>query len=599
MTSDGLPHQVLRAQLMAAIDGAIGTVLNAWVPGERPGVWRHSGGQQQQRCLEHAAAAARAADGLCAELDRAAACAREGACAAAGAPVAREEGCDFTGTPSEGARDLAHELRDAIKAVLDAASALPAKPLAPAAARGDAKPLAPATAHRNAEAHVLLPAQQVAAEQRNEAPTMEREAGPATVNVNDSQREAGPTTAASRAAAVSKGEDGSNGVAPLLPPPPPVSKGEDGSNGVAPRYRTRGSGGGGGSSGVGANDDRLGTGEGRAGLRAGCCRRLPPAGAWLGGRLLLVAPSLLASAAHQPEATSASATSATEAFAALEDAEDLFRRELPSLSVHYVRHACMPDTTPRTAGGGGGHRAGGGGPRTIDFVREQLMHASGSLTAVLIRGSGSVYDDHGEAALLGALTLRRHAAGATRGHVNGDGGARDGSVGDGGDGGGGDGGDVGNGGDGIVESGVEVEETRERGKWEKREHEIRASPSKGHAAILTTAVEPAWQRRGLGTLLVRWVQQLATAEGLRCVLVAASPDAQAFWVRVGFVTPPPIEIPREWVQALESEFEHAHILCWLPQSPEDELQPAVRVAAAIESLISACNAASAKRQRIL
>jgi GNAT superfamily N-acetyltransferase len=227
------------------------------------------------------------------------------------------------------------------------------------------------------------------------------------------------------------------------------------------------------------------------------------------------------------------------------------------------------------------------------------MHANGSLTAVLIRGSGSVYDDHGEAALLGALTLRRHAAGATRGHVNGDGGARDGSVGDGGDGGGGDGGDVGNGGDGIVESGVEVEETRERGKWEKREHEIRASPSKGHAAILTTAVEPAWQRRGLGTLLVRWVQQLATAEGLRCVLVAASPDAQAFWVRVGFVTPPPIEIPREWVQALESEFEHAHILCWLPQSPEDELQPAVRVAAAIESLISACNTASAKRQRIL
>jgi len=579
MTSDGLPHQVLRAQLMAAIDGAIGTVLNAWVPGERPGVWRHSGGQQQQRCLEHAAAAARAADGLCAELDRAAACAREGACAAAGASVAREEGCDFTGTPSEGARDLAHELRDAIKAVLDAASALPAKPLAHAAARGDAKPLAPATAHRNAEAPVLLPAQQAAAEQRNEAPTMEREAGPATVNVNDSQREAGPATAASRAAAVSKGEDGSNGV--------------------APRYRTRGSGGGGGSSGVGANDDRLGTGEGRAGLRAGCCRRLPPAGAWLGGRLLLVAPSLLASTTHQPEATSASATSATEAFAALEDAEDLYRRELPSLSVHYVRHACMPDTTPRTAGGGGGHRAGGGGPRTIDFVREQLMHASGSLTAVLIRGSGSVYDDHGEAALLGALTLRRHAAGATRGHVNGDGGARDGSVGDGGDGGVGDGGDGGDGSDGIVESGVEVEETRERGKWEKREHEIRASPSKGHAAILTTAVEPAWQRRGLGTLLVRWVQQLATAEGLRCVLVAASPDAQAFWVRVGFVTPPPIEIPREWVQALESEFEHAHILCWLPQSPEDELQPAVRVAAAIESLISACNTASAKRQRIL
>ena len=399
----------------------------------------------------------------------------------------------------------------------------------------------------------------------------QREAGPATVNVNDSQREAGPATAASRAAAVSKGEDGSNGA--------------------APRYRTRGSGGGGGSNGVGANDDRLGTGEGRAGLRAGCCRRLPPAGAWLGGRLLLVAPSLLASAAHQPEATSASAT---EAFAALEDAEDLYRRELPSLSVHYVRHACMPDTTPRTAGGGGGQRAGGGGPRTIDFVREQLMHANGSLTAVLIRGSGSVYDDHGEAALLGALTLRRHAAGATRGHVTGDG-----SVGDGGDGGGGDGGDGGNGGDGIVESGVEVEETRERGKWEKREHEIRASPSKGHAAILTTAVEPAWQRRGLGTLLVRWVQQLATAEGLRCVLVAASPDAQAFWVRVGFVTPPPIEIPREWVQALEAEFEHAHILCWLPQSPEDELQPAVRVAAAIESLISACNAASAKRQRIL
>jgi hypothetical protein len=112
---------------------------------------------------------------------------------------------------------------------------------------------------------------------------------------------------------------------------------------------------------------------------------------------------------------------ATEAFAALEDAEDLYRRELPSLSVHYVRHACMPDTTPRTAGGGGGHRAGGGGPRTIDFVREQLMHANGSLTAVLIRGSGSVYDDHGEAALLGALTLRRHAAGATRGHVTGDG----------------------------------------------------------------------------------------------------------------------------------------------------------------------------------
>ena len=93
------------------------------------------------------------------------------------------------------------------------------------------------------------------------------------------------------------------------------------------------------------------------------------------------------------------------------------------------------------------------------------------------------------------------------------------------------------------------------------------------------------------------MQQLATAEGLRCVLVAASPDAQAFWIRVGFVTPPPSEIPRDWVQALEAEFEHAHILCWLP--PVDEPQPAVRVAAAIESLISACNTASAKRQRIL
>ena len=538
MTSDGLHHQVLRAQLMAAIDGAIGIVLNAWVPGERPGVWRHSGGQQQQRCLEHAAAAARAADGLCAEFDRAAAYAREGACAAAGVSVAREEG-----TPTEGARDLAHELRDAIKAVIDAASALPAKPLEPN--------LEPAAARCGAEAHVLLPAQQAAAGQRNEAPTMEHGAGPAT--------------AASRAAAVSKGEDVSNGV--------------------APRYRTRGSGGGGGSSGIGANDDRVGNGEGRAGLRAGYCTRLPPAGAWLGGRLLLVAPSLLASATHQPEAT---ATSATEAFAALADAEDLYRRELPSLSVHYVRHTCaLPDTTPRTAGGGGGHRAGhragGGGPRTIDFVNEQLMHADGSLTAVLVRGSGSVYDDHGETALLGALTLRRH--GATRGHATGDGGDGD------------DGDDGGDDGDGGVESGVGVEETRERGKWEKREHDFRASPSKGHAAILTTAVEPSWQRRGLGTLLVRWVQQLATAEGLRCVLVAASPDAQAFWIRVGFVTPPPSEIPRDWVQALEAEFEHAHILCWLP--PVDEPQPAVRVAAAIESLISACNTASAKRQRIL
>ena len=57
--------------------------------------------------------------------------------------------------------------------------------------------------------------------------------------------------------------------------------------------------------------------------------------------------------------------------------------------------------------------------------------------------------------------------------------------------------------------------------------------------------------------------------------------------------------PGQLYQALEAEFEHAHILCWLPQSPEDELQPAVRVAAAIESLISACNTASAKRQRIL
>lgn len=180
-------------------------------------------------------------------------------------------------------------------------------------------------------------------------------------------------------------------------------------------------------------------------------------------------------------------------YALFDEAEALYRRCLPSLSV--CVHAPDGDVT--------------------DYLHDVLLHGRGCVTSVLLSGSGGAYDESVHAPL-GAITVRVIRPDSGGGGV-GDGGG-DGS-GDGGRDGGGDGGNGGG-----------------------------AAPAR--IEILTCAVQRGGRRRGIGTLLARWVQQLAANEGVRCMLVAAGADATPFWAKMGFA-PPPAQLPQEWVTQLQ------------------------------------------------
>ena len=118
----------------------------------------------------------------------------------------------------------------------------------------------------------------------------------------------------------------------------------------------------------------------------------------------------------------------------------------------------------------------------------------------------------------------------------------------------------------------------------------------GYVSILTTAVRQGWHRRGLGALLVRWVQRLAAANGVRCMLVAASHDVLGFWRRLGFSSVPR-EVPTEWVESLEQLFDHSSVLFCDPFGE----RTAEMMAAAVQGLAANGGggaASTAKRQRV-
>ena len=91
---------------------------------------------------------------------------------------------------------------------------------------------------------------------------------------------------------------------------------------------------------------------------------------------------------------------------------------------------------------------------------------------------------------------------------------------------------------------------------------------RGYAEILTCAVDSRTRKRGVGTLLVRWVQQLAAQHGLDCLLVAAGSDAVLFWEGLGF-DEPPRSVPTEWCERLSASFEHSHVRA----APDDRTRP--------------------------
>ena len=133
------------------------------------------------------------------------------------------------------------------------------------------------------------------------------------------------------------------------------------------------------------------------GLRVGVQRRVPAGGTWKGGRLVLASkPSM-----HEGSTGAGAANGALVAtFSLLDDAESLYRAQLPDLSVDV--HVQVSSTG---SANGNGNSKKDQRRRSVDFVHDTIVHGTNCFTAALLPGTGSLYD-LGEQPLLGALTFR-------------------------------------------------------------------------------------------------------------------------------------------------------------------------------------------------
>jgi len=98
-----------------------------------------------------------------------------------------------------------------------------------------------------------------------------------------------------------------------------------------------------------------------------------------------------------------------------------------------------------------------------------------------------------------------------------------------------------------------------------------------YAAVLMCAVLPEHRGRGVGQLLVRWLEQLALSASLRCLLVAAGNDVTGFWTQLGF-TAVPDDVPRPWVDGLRDSFGDATVLHRALPASAEEAAEGVRLA---------------------
>lgn len=65
---------------------------------------------------------------------------------------------------------------------------------------------------------------------------------------------------------------------------------------------------------------------------------------------------------------------------------------------------------------------------------------------------------------------------------------------------------------------------------------LKADIKKGSGEITALFIHPAWQRRGIGRLLWRVVEQSARRKGLVALHLDADPEAEAFYRHLGFQT---------------------------------------------------------------
>ena len=75
-----------------------------------------------------------------------------------------------------------------------------------------------------------------------------------------------------------------------------------------------------------------------------------------------------------------------------------------------------------------------------------------------------------------------------------------------------------------------------------------------YAEILTYAVAWPWRGRGVGRLLVAWIERLAHSASLRFLLVAAGTDTLKFWHSLGYSDVVPDDVPMQCVEELLAKF---------------------------------------------